>query len=826
MMTGLAQSPRVNIFNGKLLIKGHSTMLVPIERSDDDDTIIWHLLYKECGSRMSYLDDTVSHERDFSIFDLEKTRHIVGWCAEARYYAGKYSRPNNPLFSTYGSIGAADANYCVQPSRLLRADHGCALGKIILSGGRIVRGGSPFCIGIKDTPLHISRDCYVEKLKWIHKKYVMLWDEEDKRGWLVNGTSALLHLLRGSLESDSSDEFSLECLFKPEYMQEATEPHKANSAVSVLLNGQNRRLKIYSKNESYYRVEDRINELYEKLEKMLDHQATIGQGFGSEFGHRKHVEGWDFSDIATGQDPISPRVTTLQPTGEWWVDFTREISAITLLGRGFGEIIQPADSSSCINWAKLPKEQYYLAASIYDINKIMETVGDCKARPMRVTNNIVWHTPNANLTRCQCGDKGQDEHSDLVQVLLPSKLASSLPGNNLVILEKEGAVIFGQNTNFKRFRSDIGYSEEPELQLEAERPETQSHDSGMGSSVSLTSLTREHYTVGIVCALEKELLAVRMLFDSRHDELVVPSGDTNHYALGSIGQHNVVAACLPSGEYGTNAASSVLVNMRRSFTEVKFCLLVGIGGGIPSESNDIRLGDVVVSHPRDGEPGVIQYDLGKNMEGDVFKRTGFLQSPPRLIMTAISSLRSDPDIPPQPLQTYIEDIVARNSKYKYPGLTRDNLFATGSVHDPAHKTCRSCESLITREERQPEDSPTIHYGVIASGNQVIKNAETRDRLGEQYNALCVEMEAAGVMNTFPCLVIRGICDYADSHKDKTWQEYASATAAAYAKLLLSVVRCTSDSGVVLPDPESFRPRKRTGSISLTPPGERRRRRLE
>ena len=49
------------------------------------------------------------------------------------------------------------------------------------------------------------------------------------------------------------------------------------------------------------------------------------------------------------------------------------------------------------------------------------------------------------------------------------------------------------------------------------------------------------------------------------------------------------------------------------------------------------------------------------------------------------------------------------------------------------------------------------------------------------------MEAAGLMDSFPCLVIRGICDYADSHKNKRWQPYAAATAAAFAKELLGVI---------------------------------------
>jgi nucleoside phosphorylase len=72
----------------------------------------------------------------------------------------------------------------------------------------------------------------------------------------------------------------------------------------------------------------------------------------------------------------------------------------------------------------------------------------------------------------------------------------------------------------------------------------------------------------------------------------------------------------------------------------------------------------------------------------------------------------------------------------------------------------------------------VHYGTVASGNQVMRDGVTRDKISSGLGGvLCFEMEAAGLMNSFPCLVIRGICDYADSHKNKRWQAYAAATAA-------------------------------------------------
>lgn len=306
-------------------------------------------------------------------------------------------------------------------------------------------------------------------------------------------------------------------------------------------------------------------------------------------------------------------------------------------------------------------------------------------------------------------------------------------------------------------------------------------------------LTLGHYSVGILCALPKELLPIRILFDSKHNNPGVPSQDTNSYSFGRIGKHNVVATCLPSGQYGSNSAAHVISHMIRSFPAMKFCLLVGIGAGIPTPENDIRLGDVVVSHPTGTRSGVIQHDQLKVFDNKNSQLTGFLRGPPSSLLRDISNLMSNPDLSPQPLQEYINDIVARRPEYKHPGAEHDRLFKADYIHDAGNKTCEHCTGDEVVREPRAGTHPRIHYGLIASGNQVMKSAQARDDLGSKYNVLCFEMEAAGVMNAFDCLVIRGICDYADSHKNDLWQNYASAAAAAYAKLLLTVR--SSDEGV-------------------------------
>lgn len=130
-----------------------------------------------------------------------------------------------------------------------------------------------------------------------------------------------------------------------------------------------------------------------------------------------------------------------------------------------------------------------------------------------------------------------------------------------------------------------------------------------------------------------------------------------------------------------------------------------------------------------------------------------------------------------------------NPGFVHQGFKNDRLFKV-SYDNAGGRDCRGCDpnEEIQRDERDATD-PEIHYGLIASGNTLVKDVVTRNRIVDHVggSCLCIEMEASGLMNHFPCLVIRGICDYADSHKNDQWQCYASATAAAFGKELLSYV---------------------------------------
>ncbi|KAL7940378.1 hypothetical protein V8C42DRAFT_362745 [Trichoderma barbatum] len=310
--------------------------------------------------------------------------------------------------------------------------------------------------------------------------------------------------------------------------------------------------------------------------------------------------------------------------------------------------------------------------------------------------------------------------------------------------------------------------------------------------------SHDEYTIGWVCALPKEQTAATAMLDDIHPAVQKPSNDPNNYTLGSIGKHNVVIACLPKGQIGTNSAAAVATWMVSTFSHIKFGLMVGIGGGVPPK---VRLGDVVVSTPVGQFPGVIQWDMGKAKENGSFERTGSLNNPPTSLLTALSKLETEHELVGTKIPEYLEAL-RKNwpkliSKYLRSDSLEDVLFKADYGHvsitddedeGDEEENCRFCDKARI-VKRKPRDA-RVHYGLIASGNQVIKDAIFRNKLNKDLggHVLCVEMEAAGLVNNFPCVVIRGICDYADSHKNKDWQEHAAAMAAALAKELLQYVQ--------------------------------------
>ncbi|KAJ8127096.1 hypothetical protein O1611_g6541 [Lasiodiplodia mahajangana] len=316
-------------------------------------------------------------------------------------------------------------------------------------------------------------------------------------------------------------------------------------------------------------------------------------------------------------------------------------------------------------------------------------------------------------------------------------------------------------------------------------------------------LNPKDYTIGLICSRGPEaLVPVWEFLDEEHDDSVPKSRhDCNSYTFGRIGEHNVVIAGIP--EWQHPGAERVSGDMQYTFPHIKICFLVGAGSGAPA-NHDIRLGDVVVCLPSNESEGVLRGVLRYEHDGTLHTTyTGHQGEELELVATAISSLKATYEREGHHLDKAITDVLSKNPrlrKYQRPEAGRDRLYKSDVVHtdkrnnDCVHtykrnKDCGlSCgndgSKLVFRDVRSGiQDEPVIHYGRVASGLTPIEDALLRDRLS-QSGVLCFDTDAFK-MASFPFLVVvRGICDYADTHKDSLWQGYASFAAAAYVRDLL------------------------------------------
>ncbi|KAL2783504.1 purine and uridine phosphorylase [Aspergillus keveii] len=300
------------------------------------------------------------------------------------------------------------------------------------------------------------------------------------------------------------------------------------------------------------------------------------------------------------------------------------------------------------------------------------------------------------------------------------------------------------------------------------------------------------YTVGWICARDEEYMCACRMLDEElpAPELLLGDLDDNTYVFGRIGTHYVVVTCLPAGRYGGNAAVRVARDMVHTFPKLQFALSVGIAGGAPTAQNDIRLGDVVVGVPSEGHPAVIEYDFGHMFHGGRFepRQLGGLNGPPKRLLQVIPEMqRRDRDIrQPDGIADHFSRL--RDMKeYRRPAAC-DKLYDGQYAHVSGGKGCERCQDSFTvqRPQRNGQRAVHVHYGTIGSGNTDLQDSWMRDSYANdpRMNFLCFDMESAGLMNSIPCLPIRGISNYCDSHTNDEWNHYAALTAASYAREFL------------------------------------------
>ncbi|PLB51013.1 purine and uridine phosphorylase [Aspergillus steynii IBT 23096] len=326
---------------------------------------------------------------------------------------------------------------------------------------------------------------------------------------------------------------------------------------------------------------------------------------------------------------------------------------------------------------------------------------------------------------------------------------------------------------------------------------------------------RSDFSIAIICALTLEADAVEALFDETYDRLGKlydkKLGDANSYINGRIGEHDVVLCYIPG--MGTGSTASIASSLRVSYTGVRLALVVGTCGGAPypSSEQNIFLGDVIVSD------ALVQYDFGRQYPGgfqpkrDVKDILGRPEREIRTLLAGLQARRSRIEFQDQMLQ-HFHIIQQSETRWHHPAC-EDVLYEASHHHkhrsggSPVKCQCsggegpddicsqaemEDCNRLGCNERqvirRRDGTGVSFHIGKLASASTVMSSGEHRDKIIQTENVIGFEIGGAGVWDNISCIIIKGVCHYADSHNNDKWQAYAAATGASAAKTFLEYWR--------------------------------------
>ncbi|RDW90034.1 uncharacterized protein DSM5745_01809 [Aspergillus mulundensis] len=474
LMTALIRTKQVVQWGERVIMKGFSWLAIATFCTSG--TTLWHLLTSASAhERISYIDprlDTmgIQESEKTLLRSLEGSRHIVGWCSNAIEYCGHAAALQN-----------------ISASGLPIPPPSIVIDRLYLEGGAHLVGGFNMCINKKERPFWLQRESdYPSLIKWISLQPIVFYDTSECRAWLVDGVSALLHLVRISLNLDESDpESPYDWVSEPSRLKDTWNGSCTGrlTALKTLTCWDNLKLPVYVKDcidrgnqppELHFStLGDRIQKILHSLEILLDRQVKAASQDGIKISQtlntHRGIVGFDILDVINPLGPIQTRMKILPSHTHGWIDFVQSTGVTTIFGSGFGDLIRPTDPDAvCARWKSVPMGMDYLATSVSTLNMLHEKRLQRLEPGLglgEMTNKILWISPeNQPFKTCEClcgpASAALDARCHLhpVQYLVskkpwkPNILPRGSAPVNLMKLEKKGAVVFGHLSALGRWR--------------------------------------------------------------------------------------------------------------------------------------------------------------------------------------------------------------------------------------------------------------------------------------------------------------------------------------------------------------------------------------
>jgi hypothetical protein len=436
MMAALAGASHAVEYGGGILLKGFSSMLVPLKRSGD--SIQWHFIRNEDDSRLPFceVDKRCPGRALLDTVDLKSistTRAFLGWWG-----------------TTNTHLGTADANYENIDWTTAKEPALCAS----FSGGsigfqNIIAGDLKFSVTPKDSKLHISRPGpYQRIIKHASKTPVVLYDTEERRGWLVPSSAVIAHIAQ---TRNSRERFSVQQ--KPVQINPADEKLDIyEAAEKMLLDNSSTPLGEDDEGNPNLYFRDMVLGVWSILERLMEKTITVEASAEPtlHWPTRTSLQGWEFMDIVDERSPLRLKEALIKKTSGGWVDLATDINAIVLFASGFEDIIKPAKSSLkglCHMWRTVPKDKDYFTTNVTTINHLFEQSGCRLTRKYLTSTRLQWQRGTVLFEKCRASCNSFKCACERLQQIIPESVLTFgtvvPPGK----LEERGAVIFGQATH-------------------------------------------------------------------------------------------------------------------------------------------------------------------------------------------------------------------------------------------------------------------------------------------------------------------------------------------------------------------------------------------
>ena len=404
----------------------------------------------------------------------------------------------------------------IRPSGLCKPPASIVIDRLYLEAGSQVIGGLNLCINKKEQPFWLQREHdYPSLLRWASWQSLIFYDVSERRAWLVDGASALLHLVRVSLHLDSQDsESTYDWVFDPNQIQDEWPSCSGrHAALKTLKSWDNLNLNLYIKSRrvvdggavtEYCTLGQRVNDILHTFETLIDRQVKVacldGIGIPQTLNPRTNLVGFDILDVIHPLGPIEERIQHAKSVRTGWMDLASAVGIITIFGNGFGDLIQVDKTEVfCPKWEFVPRDADYMVASGSTL-KVLHEKRLLRMEPGlaigELTRKIIWLAPPNSLVSktCPCTPREGVCSSSHVQFLTSSgwrfERRPRMTPVDITKLSDQEAVIFGHKPSRKFWQRQESTTESELVNSEgSEVPASATSTSGTGQERHSTRST-------------------------------------------------------------------------------------------------------------------------------------------------------------------------------------------------------------------------------------------------------------------------------------------------------------------------------------------------